>query len=240
MQGRQLALNLLAVIFLPASVTEPAADAPVRRNGAHESELRLERMRQRAETARVYHSEDGKEIPASLIAEPIMRYSDPPRRFDDATLWLWTSDELPVAACKIEDHRPSDDRRAWVTCIASLSGEMISVEWTSGRRWSANRPGIEPKAISDAPGPAPNEQLRTLQFKSLARRFSAIMTRDDDSQRMRLLPRPLYRYDRPAAGWSMPSSLYSLRMEPIPISCWYWNCGETAVPMRVGGTASLP
>lgn len=201
MNSRQLAWNLL--IFLPATVAAlPAADDPARGDEAQESEreLRLESMRRRAELAQVYSNEGGESVPASLLPNPIMRYSDLPRRFDDATLWIWTSDELPVAVCKIEDHRPSDDKRVWVTCLASLSAGTIDVEWTSGRRWSATRPGIEFQAISDAPGPAASKQLRTLQFKALARRFSATMTRNDDAQRMRLLSRPLYRYDSPGSG----------------------------------------
>jgi hypothetical protein len=51
--------------------------------------------------------------------------------------------------------------------------------------------------LSDADPPATTPARRLLQAKQLASNFSATSRRDDRDWELRLLPRPLYRYELP-------------------------------------------
>ena len=65
--------------------------------------------------------------------------------------------------------------------------------------WSPRTPGIKFEDVPDAPEPADTAAARLRQMKSVADRFRATMTgwngNDSDREELRLLPRPLFRYD---------------------------------------------
>lgn len=76
--------------------------------------------------------------------------------------------------------------------------------------WSPETPGVEYKDLPGAPVPAGTPAARLKQMKTLADRFKVTMTgwKPDKSDRedLRLLPKPLYRYEPneatgPDAGW---------------------------------------
>ncbi|HJT35269.1 MAG TPA: hypothetical protein VJ783_24805 [Pirellulales bacterium] len=65
--------------------------------------------------------------------------------------------------------------------------------------WSSGKAGVEFRDVPDAPAPADDQAARLRQMKSLAERFTARLRPLDASagtpEVLRLLPRPLYRYD---------------------------------------------
>jgi hypothetical protein len=69
--------------------------------------------------------------------------------------------------------------------------------------WTPDEPGLEFHAIPDAPPPADSPAGRLRQLKQLAERFAMTLAGwkadDTDRQPLRLLPRPLYRYQEPAS-----------------------------------------
>lgn len=76
-------------------------------------------------------------------------------------------------------------------------------------------------ALPDALTPAPTAARRTLQMRELARKFTA-HTIDDIQERwqLRLLSRPLYRYEKPD-GEIIDGALFAFVMpEPIRRSSW--------------------
>lgn len=74
--------------------------------------------------------------------------------------------------------------------------------------WSPAQAGIEFHDVPNAPAPADTAAARLRQMKSLSERFQATMTgwKGDNSDReeLRLLPRPLYRYEIKAGTESRP------------------------------------
>ena len=56
----------------------------------------LAEMRRLAEKTEVKLANQG-ELP-ELVTNPVFRYADQPRRFIDATVWVWTREGRPVAA----------------------------------------------------------------------------------------------------------------------------------------------
>jgi len=85
----------------------------------------------------------------------------------------------------------------------SDGGKSVTIQHSSGGGgavvWSPNMAGVEFKDVPGAPPPAETPTARLRQMKALAERFKGTMTgwKGDDSDReeLRLLPRPLYRYE---------------------------------------------
>jgi hypothetical protein len=103
-----------------------------------------------------------------------------------------------------------------VVCVYPWSGQLVH-DFSSlsrgrivGRRenqsfWETDRPGVEFRRVPGAAAPAQSRAARLLQMKELARaRFEGILVGwkpdDSDRQELRLLPRPLYRYEASTAG----------------------------------------
>ena len=137
---------------------------------------------------------------AALDPDPLMKYTDAPRKIEMATLWVWQDEGRPVALGKVEAYQREGGPQ-WVYCFASASTGLVGATWPDGRRFQASKPGIEWAALN---GPAPQETAarRRQQLKELFRRFSAT-ARDDalkTSDELRPLPRPLHEYSSPRDG----------------------------------------
>jgi hypothetical protein len=78
---------------------------------------------------------------------------------------------------------------------------VLVVDRDSPNRWEPKAPGIELKPIPDAPVPAASATQRALQIRAIAREFSGRSLSDQDQAwELRLLPRPLYRYEKAEAN----------------------------------------
>jgi hypothetical protein len=160
-------------------------------------------MEERAADAKVRVVSNGKTSDAELVSKPLFHYIDQPRRITDATMWGWVADGRLVAACKIERYDHESPANEWLYCFGSLAPKLVQAEWPSGHDFSAKGPGIELARIAAAPARAEGPSARLRQMKELAGRFSATLidaTVADNRQEMRLLPHPIYRYEKPAGG----------------------------------------
>jgi len=134
---------------------------------------------------------------AELITTPLFRYSDEPRRIFDATVWGWIADGRLLAICKIE-HNDREGYPLWSTCFVSLAPRRIEAEWSGGRRWSARKVGIEPQTVNAAAATASSQVARLREMKEIASRFKATIVKPQNNrEEMRLLPRPVFRYETP-------------------------------------------
>jgi hypothetical protein len=111
-------------------------------------------------------------------------------------LVLWVDDGRPVAAASIF---PWQGR---ILCheFTSLSrGAGLVARDGEAVVWSPRDAGVEFRDVPAAPAPADSPELRLRQMKSLAERFTATLIgwKQDDAgpEVLRLLPRPLYRYE---------------------------------------------
>ncbi len=79
------------------------------------------------------------------------------------------------------------------------------------RRWTARQPGLKFSSIPNSPLPSESKRVRLRQMKTLARRFSAVLTESaqGDRQEMRLLPSPILRYASKTTGL-VDAALFSL------------------------------
>ena len=158
----------------------------------------LKAMKSRAVQVTVRTADEQTE--AEMIATPLFRYSDEPRRIFDATLWGWVADGRLLAICKIE-HNDREGYPLWSNCFVSLASRRIEAEWSGGRRWSARKVGIEPQTMNAAPATAGGQVSRLREMKEIASRFKATIVKPQNNrEEMRLLSRPVFRYEAPAGN----------------------------------------
>jgi hypothetical protein len=119
-------------------------------------------------------------------------------------LLLWVHDGRPVAAASVF---PFGRDLCHELCSLSRKAELVARD-RSGTVWAPESSGVKFHDVADGLAPAATPELRLAQMKSLGARFTATLTgwKDDESDRevLRLLPRPLYRYDIKAAAETHP------------------------------------
>lgn len=189
----QLSCWILCMLAPIATIRgEEPADAKLQKL-ADESHARAERLQ-------VTVAVGDQTTKATLHANPVMKYTDVPRRIEMATLWVWHDEGRPVALGKVEAYQRKGGPR-WLYCFASASSGLVDGKWPEGRRFQARKPGIEWTTIK---GPAPEAKAagRLRQMKDLFQRFTAT-SRDDvlkTSDELRPLARPLHEYSSPRHG----------------------------------------
>jgi hypothetical protein len=156
--------------------------------------------RSRAEAIEVSVAIGDRTTKAKVCPDPIMKYTDPPRQIEMATLWVWQVEGCPVALGKVEAYRRPGGP-SWLYCFASTSTGLVEGQWPDGHRFPASHAGIEWKAI-DGPAPLETAAGRQRQMKELFRRFSATVFDDHakTSDALRPLARPLHEYSSPRQG----------------------------------------
>jgi hypothetical protein len=188
--ARRASVGLVAT-FLFLSVCR--ADEPTERQRAQ----LLEQMRSLAEQTKVQFAEGDRR--PELVKDPAFRYADQPRRFIDATLWVWTDRGRPVAFQKIEALESGDKRLPhWQYRFASVSADLVAAEWSPNRRFSSTEPGVTFRHLEEAPAVSKGNAERKRQARELIRKFSALILTDprekNSLQEMRLLTTPLFDY----------------------------------------------
>lgn len=190
---------LFATIVLIALETVLADEATDRRR----DEL-LRQMRSQAEQTKIEFA--GSDRQPELLKNPVFRYDDQPRRFIDATVWVWTDAGRPVAFQKIEaveDGRVGIPTPLWQTCFTSLAADKLSVEWSAERKFASSEPGIQWAPVPAAPAPASRGAERKRQARSLARGFAGRIVLNPEtnhSAEIRLMPTPMLEYDGGETG----------------------------------------
>ena len=178
----------LAVTFAASAGAEDATET-------RRSEL-LKQMRDLAEQTEVAY-ESGAKAP-ELKPNPVFRYDDQPRRFIDATMWVWLDQGRPVAFQKIEaKYRGGTGAPEWGYCFGSVSPELLSVHWPGGESFRSTAPGIAFRPLPNAPPIAQSEVGRRRQLRELARQFSSRIVTDPNNnvtRETRLLTTPILVY----------------------------------------------
>lgn len=187
---RSVTLLALFVAVVPATAEEPI---PQKDAGSE----RLQAMAGLAKKLTLKDLEEAGVAPAELIAGPLVRYDDQPRKILDGSLWAFGRHGRPIAALKVELY-PGD---LALYGVVSLCPTPINAEG-NGLNWSSSKPAFELRPIPDAPTPGATERDRLTQMKTLSRRFSGfeLDVAPRGRLQMRLMPKPVHRYSEPGAG----------------------------------------
>ena len=131
-----------------------------------------------------------------LTPLPVLRWRNVVRGQEgEAMMVVWPHNGRPVAMASIY---PWQEKMCHE--FDSLSRETkVSARDKDRVIWSPDAAGVEFKEIPRGPKPAKTPAERLRQMKVIAESFKARMTGwqadDSDQEALRLLPRPLYRYD---------------------------------------------
>lgn len=169
---------------------DPSSDAdPDKELAAERLELMLDHMQ--AFTVQ----SDVEGFPEAFHSTPIFRYHDPARGYVDAAVWRLGDAGRPKALITTELHPRFFNRPRIVFEYLSLSAE----KYTAGP-WSPAESALQLQPIADAPAPADNERARGLQLGRIAGRFKANEIAEGTSAELRLLPKPVHRYQPDGDG----------------------------------------
>lgn len=198
---RRIFLGSICALF-GLSATSMGEDGQGVAEQPGDSKVPLEVMRRLARATRLSEVVDGEaKPPAPPRPEPLLRYSDPPRGIQDATLWAWGDRGRPIALMKVERWSNRRPEVRWNFGIVSMSTGRVEVKYSDGLVWASRKIGWESHPFPDAPPPADSEAKRLAQMKELARRFSVTIhsVHNDNPLQLRLMPKPIERYADPTS-----------------------------------------
>ena len=210
--GPILRLALLTFLTILATAASPI---PGQEAAKEDRAGRLAEMKELVGAFRVTALDGKTATPLELKKEPLFRWNDPTRKFNDGSLWAFGTRGRPAAIMGVELYPHPELVAIWSFEFVSTStgrieiagGEDFRLDWgdtppirPDGQvRWVPRAGGVAFAAIPGAPPPAADAAGRLLQIKELTRRFSA---REFHLQEitLRLLPRPIDRYADAASG----------------------------------------
>jgi hypothetical protein len=140
---------------------------------------------------------DDEQRAVKLAPEPVLYWSQPVRGGNEGAVFLWTSAGRPVAMGTFFIWPPAEGGQAITHELHTLTPQAFTADWNN-RPWRAPAEAVKSAPLAGTAAPAGTPERRLTQFKELARSFTAVSRgKDDRETELRLLPRPLYRYQLP-------------------------------------------
>jgi hypothetical protein len=144
------------------------------------------------------------------LETPILRWTQPVRGGDDGAVFLWLADGRPEAVGTIFTWQANGGKRVMQHEFHSLALHGLDATWRGTSLWHPASPGVTLLPVPDAPAPAASGNGRLRQMQAIARDFSASSIHETAGRNeLRLLPRPLYRYE-PKARELIDGALFCL------------------------------
>ena len=136
--------------------------------------------------------DEARQQKLGMVEKPVMRWT---AEGNSGAVWVWTRQgRAEVIGCL----------GAFVNGAGKLEGfhefhsltmkPLQKVEIGTVRTWESGKPGVEPKLLANAEGPAATDKLRLIQMRNLAREFTGQMRSGQQTHLLRLTPTPLYRF----------------------------------------------
>lgn len=159
----------------------------------------------------VFPSAESDEPAETLTA---LRWANNARGSEDGITLLFVHGGRPLAAACVYPWGPRLEHD-----FESLSRERIVARYDGQIIWQPQQPGVTFADIPEAPPPENSRPARLRQMKALAEQFQATLLgwkRDNtDREELRLLSRPLYRYD-PKDGPVIDGTVFAFVMGTDP------------------------
>jgi hypothetical protein len=186
-----------AAAMVPAWADDPTDDAEKER-----LKRWAQQLRESVDWYRVFSGRDPKE---PMKPEIVMRWANPTRlQKGETALVMWADAGRPEALASVY---PWNGNLTY-ECV-SLARDKGLIATEDGRSvWAPTAPGITFRELPDAPAPAKTATARLTQMREIAEPFKVTMISRksgvEDREEMRLLPKPIYRYDLAAAKLAHP------------------------------------
>lgn len=152
---------------------------------------RFELMQSRVAALKIESLE--KDFPTRFATKPIFTYNDPARRYVAASVWRLGEQGRPKALLAVELHRSTYGKPSLCYEYGSLTKTPFKMS-AENVDWTPQGTLYEFKPLHDAPAPEKTPQLRLIQMRSLAKRFTSNEVVDKEKCELRLLPAPVDRY----------------------------------------------
>ncbi len=157
---------------------------------------------QEARTWEIYLDE-GRKQKAEFIERPVYLWTNPTKGAGQyGSVFVWVHEGRPAVVGSFFGHPIRGDERRMVHELHALAQTPIYPACSDGDAATWNpKAAIALAPLPDAPPPEQSPPRRLLQMRNLGKQFGG-HTIDWRKQRweMRLLPQPLFRYDKPPAG----------------------------------------
>ncbi len=134
-----------------------------------------------------------------LVAEPVLRWSNPAAGEIHGNVFLWTSGGRPAVVGSIFKWFSPHTHMAHE--FHSLAEQPLRGKFDGKEVWVSSEPGVRFAPLAAAPPPAAGKLQRLQQMREFARACAVTKReRDGSLSELRLLTQPIYRYEAPPAG----------------------------------------
>jgi hypothetical protein len=147
--------------------------------------------------------EDSRVRKLDLLADPVLRWSNPAVGRVYGSVFLWTAEGRPIAAASIYRwFAPYTQRTAE---FVQLSSHAVVAERDGRKRWTPESRLVKSHPLDDAPPPDNSARKRAAQMRLLAGEFTPELTdkrviNEGTRQQLRLLEKPIYQYGAGPGG----------------------------------------
>lgn len=138
----------------------------------------------------------GSTEPLERVPRSLLRWSNSARSPAFGDSYVWT--EKGCARAFVSIYAIGAPRNFVTAECQSLTEKPLSMSRGEQVVWSTSEPGVEFNPVKDVPVPGETKTLRSVQMNAIARKFRADFASHntpDEFTKLRLLPKPLYRYD---------------------------------------------
>ncbi|HEY3789462.1 MAG TPA: hypothetical protein VGL71_11435 [Urbifossiella sp.] len=190
---RSLATSLMFCLILPGACPSAGGSQPPEKQDPAEEPKKLNEA---IEKSIDWYDMIPEEGAAALKPVPVLRWRNVVRGQEgEAMMVVWPHGGRPIAMASIY---PWEGKMLHEFDSLSRGGKLMARE-RDRVIWSPQAAGVEFKELPKSPGPARTAAERLRQMKTMAEGFKATMTGwaadSSDREQLRLLPRPLHRYD---------------------------------------------
>jgi len=137
---------------------------------------------------------DGKNAPRlAMLEKPLLHWSNPARTSEDGAVFLWLQEGRPQAIGSVFTYKLQQVRTKHE--FQSLATVPLTARFAGQIAWRSPEAGVTFRPVPVTFVPAGSARLRTIQLKNMARDFSASLHGEKETNELRLLAQPLYRYE---------------------------------------------
>jgi hypothetical protein len=153
-----------------------------------------------AKGCKVVRVTDDGEAECKTLDDSALNWNDAarhPNLIVPGTTWIWHDNGRPQLIGEIYGRVDSVGQWAFFMCNLSADGLRFSEGPTN---WKFTKSYYGPRDIADAPRVAPTKSARGFQIRDLVGRFDAHQFWEGERSELRLLPKPIHRYEDESAG----------------------------------------
>jgi hypothetical protein len=136
---------------------------------------------------------------AEIVTEPVFRWQNPSRaNGQSGAMYVWVYEGRPVAIGGVFSNPSGKNQRDIMHEFHALGPDRLFPEFRNSKSKWLPEAGVTLFPLPDSPKVEVTQGKRTLQLRAISRDFTAnSMDKEKVRWELRLLPKPLFRYEKP-------------------------------------------